>query len=91
MDYCICRWWDEAREALFAGDDVAGVVYETESVLYERGNGLDYELNSEIVMQMRVKEAESSDDGSSEGSSVSVSGCEYALLVEWMFLRALKW
>ncbi|KAL8147498.1 ubiquitin carboxyl-terminal hydrolase 8-like [Apium graveolens] len=77
------RWWNEARESAILSD-VKGVSYLTTSSMSKVDEyiwGID-ELCSEIVMEMRRDETDSSEDGVS---------CEYALLPDWMFLRALKW
>lgn len=72
------RWWNEARESLFAGhSEVRGVLYRVASLN-------DEELESEIVLEMRRE-----DDTSAE--EAGTSDCEYTLISEWMFLRALKW
>ncbi|KAM7499981.1 hypothetical protein LguiA_024395 [Lonicera macranthoides] len=72
------RWWNEARESLFAShSEVRGVLYRVSSLN-------DEELESEIVLEMRRE-----DDTSAE--EAGTSDCEYTLISEWMFLRALKW
>ncbi|XP_076938779.1 ubiquitin carboxyl-terminal hydrolase 8-like, partial [Bidens hawaiensis] len=74
--WCICRWWNETREALFK--DVDGV-------LYAVGSRFGDVLESEIILNM-VRSASGGDQ-----EQQGVSGREYALISEWMFYRTLKW
>ncbi|KAK1397246.1 Ubiquitin carboxyl-terminal hydrolase [Heracleum sosnowskyi] len=76
----LLRWWNEAQESAFS-THVKGVSYLTTSSLSEVENIWD--SDSEIVMEMRRDDTESSED--------DVVLSEYALLPDWMFLRALKW
>lgn len=75
------RWWNEAREAVLSRDST-GVSYLTTS-FSKLDDFWDFdEFSSEIVMKMTREEAEVVEQGVL---------CEYALLSDWMFLRALKW
>lgn len=81
--FVVFRWWNEARESAISSD-VKGVSYLTTSSISKVEEyfwDID-DLCSEIVMEMRRDDTDSSVDGVS---------CEYALIVDWMFLRALKW
>lgn len=77
------RWWNEARESLFT--EINGVSYLTSP----SGDFEDGGLNSEVVLGLRSEEKSNGDDGGVKDQGFS--GREYALIAEWMFLRALKW
>ncbi|XP_047330417.1 ubiquitin carboxyl-terminal hydrolase 8-like [Impatiens glandulifera] len=69
------RWWNEARESLFC--EVEGILYAALPSCKE---------NKEIEISMR-RQVGTRTAGAEEG----VSDNSYALLSEWMFLRANKW
>ncbi|WOG98248.1 hypothetical protein DCAR_0417589 [Daucus carota subsp. sativus] len=76
------RWWNEARGAVLSSD-ITGVSYLTTSMFSKVDDFWEVnEHSSEISMKMMREETE----GGGEGVL-----CEYALLLDWMFLRALKW
>lgn len=63
--------------------DITGVSYLTTSMFSKVDDFWEVnEHSSEISMKMMREETE----GGGEGVL-----CEYALLLDWMFLRALKW
>ncbi|KAI8562828.1 hypothetical protein RHMOL_Rhmol03G0065500 [Rhododendron molle] len=88
------RWWSEASECLFGNDDmseeVKGVLYAAESS--SGGAPLEpmvicgYYPKAEIVLNMKRVHG-----SPNELSWDGMEGGDYALIAEWMFLRALKW
>ncbi|KAE8715290.1 hypothetical protein F3Y22_tig00110183pilonHSYRG00081 [Hibiscus syriacus] len=70
------RWWREAQRSVF--DQIGGILYTVSS---NHGSG-----DSEIVLDLRKEESFTSRD-KVEG----VSGREYALVNEALWLRTLKW
>ncbi|XP_052198810.1 ubiquitin carboxyl-terminal hydrolase 8-like [Diospyros lotus] len=78
------RWWSEAKEALFRGTaDVEGVSYAVKSYGAASGPTGIGGHGSEIALSMRRKDDSLNHSCEEEGA--------YALLAQWMFLRALKW
>lgn len=79
----MCRWWNEAREAVLSSGDNIGVSYLTTSTFVKVDDFWEIdEYTSEIVMKMTQEEVEAAEEG---------VACEYALIADWMFLLALKW
>ncbi|KAL8132143.1 hypothetical protein AgCh_007873 [Apium graveolens] len=77
------RWWNEAREAVLSGGDNIGVSYLTTSTFVKVDAFWEIdEYTSEILMKMTPEEVEAEEEG---------VACGYALISDWMFLRALKW
>ncbi|KAK1404646.1 Ubiquitin carboxyl-terminal hydrolase [Heracleum sosnowskyi] len=77
------RWWNEAREVVLSGGDNVGVSYLTTSTFVKVDDFWEVdEYSSEILMKMTPEEMEVVEEG---------VACEYALISDWMFLRALKW
>lgn len=78
------RWWSDASEWLFGknvvGKEVKGVLYAAKSLIW------GYNSKAEIVLNMKRVHG-SPDELSWDG----MEGGDYALITEWMFLRALKW
>ncbi|KAE8717064.1 hypothetical protein F3Y22_tig00110065pilonHSYRG00321 [Hibiscus syriacus] len=70
------RWWREAQRSV--SDQIGGILYTVSS-----NNGSD---DSEIILELRKEESSTSRD-KVEG----VSGREYALVNEALWLRTLKW
>ncbi|XP_076952933.1 ubiquitin carboxyl-terminal hydrolase 8-like [Bidens hawaiensis] len=70
------RWWSETRES---------VLKEVDGVLYAAGSRFNDVFESEIVLNM----VRSARGGCGEGQGGS--GREYALILEWMFYRTIKW
>lgn len=80
--FVVCRWWNEAREAVLSSDNI-GVSYLTTSTFVKVDDFWEIdEYTAEIVMKMTQEEVEAKEEG---------VACEYALISDWMFLRALKW
>ncbi|KAK8667733.1 hypothetical protein V6N13_007879 [Hibiscus sabdariffa] len=71
------RWWREAQRSV--ADQIGGILYTVSS---NDGYG-----DSEIVLDLRKEESSTSRDKVEEG----VSGREYALVNEALWLRTLKW
>ncbi|XVE96263.1 hypothetical protein REPUB_Repub02eG0205800 [Reevesia pubescens] len=70
------RWWKEAQRSF--ADEIGGILY---TVLTNN------DADSEIVLDLRKEESSESKDKAKEG----VSGREYALVSEALWLRTLKW
>ncbi|KAK8562214.1 hypothetical protein V6N12_049261 [Hibiscus sabdariffa] len=71
------RWWREAQRSV--ADQIGGILYTVSSN--------DDSGDSEIVLDLRKEESSTSRDKVEEG----VSGREYALVNEALWLRTLKW
>ncbi|KAL6988146.1 ubiquitinyl hydrolase 1 [Sarracenia purpurea var. burkii] len=80
------RWWSEVRVSLFGDtNEVKGILYAAEPSSARLGptGFLGYDPKSEIVLNMRSVDGSQKRPCAEEG--------DYALIAEWMFLRALKW
>ncbi|XP_028104595.1 ubiquitin carboxyl-terminal hydrolase 8-like isoform X2 [Camellia sinensis] len=80
------RWWSEARESLFGDSgEVKGVLYAAEWSGPRLGTmGIwVYDSKIEISLNLRREDCSRKSDCGEQG--------DYALIAEWMFLRALKW
>ncbi|XP_059668642.1 ubiquitin carboxyl-terminal hydrolase 8-like [Cornus florida] len=84
------RWWNEARQSLFRDlSEIEGLQY----AVTLSGSRLGpvqiggYGSQSEILLNLRREEDAEKHESTEEGAS----GGDCALVLEWMFLRALKW
>ncbi|XVE61364.1 hypothetical protein DITRI_Ditri06bG0033600 [Diplodiscus trichospermus] len=71
------RWWKDAQRS--TADQVGGILYTVSSN--------DDNADSEIVLELRKEES----SGTTEKAQEGVSGREYALVNEALWLRTLKW
>ncbi|KAK9289719.1 hypothetical protein L1049_007878 [Liquidambar formosana] len=83
------RWWKEAWESLYGdADGMRGVLYTASSGAHSGPvKVVDNNSDSEILLNLRREEGNGKSDPEEEG----FSGCEYALVSESVWLRALKW